>query len=291
MTVRETLAEGTALLASSNIDTPALDASLLLAAILGVDRAHLLLAYPDSLPSGVSHRFKELLERRLGGECVAYILGHKEFRNLDFMVNPAVLVPRPDTETLVEAALEFCGKALTLPRAGPGGLRLLDLGTGSGAVAVALKHEVPGLEMWASDISEEALETARANATRLLGPGPAGYTGVRFIKSDLFAHIPGQFHVIISNPPYVPGAEIETLSPEVRREPRLALDGGRDGLDLIRLLISEAPDRLYPGGGLFIEADPRQMTTLAALLETGGLKDIQTYRDLSGKKRVIGAVI
>jgi release factor glutamine methyltransferase len=164
-------------------------------------------------------------------------------------------------------------------------------------VAIALKHENPGLEVWASDISGEALETAKTNAARLLGDsaacgaGEADCAGPRFVESDLFARIPGRFHLIVSNPPYVPGKEIENLSPEVRREPRLALDGGQDGLDLIRPLTGAAPEHLYPGGGLFLEADPRQMAAIAALLEERGFKNIQTYRDLSGRERVIGAIM
>jgi release factor glutamine methyltransferase len=304
VSVREALREGSARLKKAAVDTPSLDASLLLAKVLDTDRAGLLLIHQDTLSNEAMRRFGEFLERRIGGECAAYILGHKEFWGLDFLVNPAVLVPRPDTETLVEAALE------TIRRQSAGAvtgtpaetLRLLDLCTGSGAVAIALKHEIPGLEVWASDISGEALETAKTNAARLL-PDPAvrgsgeaeteepGHAGIRFVESDLFAGIPGRFHLIVSNPPYVPCGEIENLSPEVRREPRLALDGGLDGLELIRLLAGEAPEHLYPGGGLFIEADPRQMAALAALLEESGFKDIHIYKDLSGKERIIGAIL
>ncbi|MDR1899030.1 MAG: peptide chain release factor N(5)-glutamine methyltransferase, partial [Treponema sp.] len=163
MTVRETLAEGTARLREGNIESPALDASLLLAGALQTDRAGVIAAGPETVAGEVRARFTGLLERRLSGECVAYLLGTKEFRGLDFTVSPAVLVPRPDTETLVEAALEAVRASPAPPP-----LSLLDLCTGSGAVAVALKHEAPFLEVWASDISAEALEVAEANAARLL---------------------------------------------------------------------------------------------------------------------------
>jgi release factor glutamine methyltransferase len=286
MTIMETLKEGTALLILSGISTPALDASLLLEEVLGMDRTHLVLAYPDSIPNGARHRFKGFLKRRLAGECVAYILGRKEFRGMEFTVSPAVLVPRPDTETLVEAALRGC--AALGQR-----LRLLDLCTGSGAVAIALKKEAPLLDVWASDLSPEALAIARINVERLLGgPTPAQTdAGLRCVHSDLFANIPERFHLITANPPYVSTAKIQTLAPEVQQEPRLALDGGVDGLDILRRIIAEAPEHLYSGGLLLLEADPRQMKELHRALETKGFKGIQTYKDLSGVERVIGGNI
>jgi release factor glutamine methyltransferase len=304
LSIREALREGTARLGKAAIGSPSLDASLLLAKALGTDRARLILIDQGALPDEARHRFEGFLERRLEGECVAYILGHKEFRGLDFLVNPGVLVPRPDTETLVDAALEkIRRRSAGTATETPAETRLLDLCTGSGAIAVALKHERPGLEVWAADISGEALETAKTNAARLLSmktpagrsggeetEGP-GYAGIRFVESDLFTCIPGRFHLIVSNPPYVPSGELETLAPEVRREPPLALDGGWDGLCLIRPLIGAAPEHLYPGGSLFIEADPRQMAAIVILLEKRGFKDIQTYRDLSGKERVISATM
>jgi release factor glutamine methyltransferase len=313
MTVQQALAQAAAQLKAAGIDNPALDASLFLAEVLGLDRAHLFLAHPDPLPGDARRRFDRLLDRRLAGECAAYILGRKEFRGLEFAVNPAVLVPRPDTETLVEAALEFLDQEGGSPplRAGPGpalppqrgarpipsggppqrppadgyaGLGLLDLCTGSGAVAIALKNEAPGLEVFASDISPEALETARYNAERLLKTSPA----VSFVLSDLFDRIPRRFRLIPANPPSIESAAIPGLPVEVRGEPRLALDGGADGLDLIRRIITGAPEHLYPGGVLLLEADPRQMKTIRSELAKRGFTDIQIYKDLSGAERVIG---
>ncbi|GHV64756.1 release factor glutamine methyltransferase [Spirochaetia bacterium] len=293
MTIREALAQGAGLLNSAQVDTPALDAGLLLAEILHTGRAGLIAAGPDPLSEEDYRRFQALLERRLSGECVAYILRRREFRGLEFTVTPAVLVPRPDTETLVEAALE---KITDSPR------RILDLCTGSGAVAISLKHELPELEVWASDISEAALEIARANAARLLGGRPGtGFTvsaaPIHFFQGDLFAPLknspffPTHYSLIVSNPPYVCTGEIQALSAEVRREPLLALDGGADGLDLIRRIIDEAPAHLIPGGRLLLEADPRQMKAITTLLETRGYKDILALRDISGQERVIGASI
>jgi release factor glutamine methyltransferase len=292
MTVRDVLNEGRALLSSHHIDTPALDAGLLLAEILHTDRAGLIIKGNDAAAGDDVAAYRRLLERRLSGECAAYILGRKEFRGLEFTVTPDVLVPRPDTETLVEAALEVLG----VP--GPAGVpsaadksRVLDLCTGSGAVAVSLKNERPDLELWASDISKKALALARTNGEKLLGFSKTGSAGtIHFVESDLFEKFEtgAIFNLIVSNPPYVPSAEIEKLAPEVRREPKLALDGGEDGLGLIRRIIAEAGAFLAPGGFLLMEADPRQMTAIRALLNGAGWTDIKTWRDLSGRERVTG---
>ncbi|GHT61518.1 release factor glutamine methyltransferase [Spirochaetia bacterium] len=300
MTIREALVKGAGLLKSADIDTPVLDAGLLLAEVLHTSRAGLIAAGPDILSEESYRSFQALLKRRLSGECVAYILGRKEFRGLEFTVTPAVLVPRPDTETLVEAVLE---KLAAEDSPTKNRVKILDICTGSGAIAISLKHELPELEVWASDISEAALEIARVNAARLLGGRPLGTElaasakPIHFFRGDLFAPLnnsallPTHYSLIVSNPPYVCTDEIEALSPEVRREPQLALDGGEDGLNLIRRIIAEAPAYLLPSGWLLLEADPRQMKTIAALLETKGYKKIQTYRDLSGQERVIGASI
>jgi release factor glutamine methyltransferase len=280
ITLGEALTQGAALLRSAGIDTPFLDASLLLGEILRLDRAGLVLAERTPLSPDVRGLFDKSLKRRLSGECAAWILGRREFRGLEFTVTPEVLVPRPDTEILVEAALEFIDI-----REPPGQLDLLDLCTGSGAVAVALKHERPGLSVCASDISPQALDLARKNVRRLLGK--AG--GITVIQSDLFDRISGFFDLIVSNPPYVPSALLETLAVEVRREPRIALDGGPDGLDLIRPIIAGAPEHLRPGGRLLLEADPGQMPAITALFAQGGYGDIRVFQDLSGQDRVAGA--
>ncbi|MCL2269891.1 MAG: peptide chain release factor N(5)-glutamine methyltransferase [Treponema sp.] len=278
MTVREAIAEGSAALAAAGIETPGLDASLLLAEVLGISRSSLITAAPQPLAGESSAAYNGLIKRRLAGECAAYILGRKEFYGLDFQVNPSVLVPRPDTETLVEAAVgELANYS---PPA-----RLIDLCTGCGAVAIALKHAVPETEVWATDISAEALDTAKANAGRLLPPG-----SIRFFNGDLFDALnnePSPASIITGNPPYIPSAEIAALSPEVRTEPVIALDGGGDGLEIIRRIIARAPDFLCSGGALLLEADPRQMERIAVLLRQAGFTGIQTRKDLSGKPRVI----
>ena len=282
MIVREALARGRALLEAGQVDSPGLDAGLLLAEVLGTGKAGLIVRGGEVLEDWTWDQYQGLLDRRREGECTAYILGRKEFWGLDFMVSPDALVPRPDTETLVEAALEALegmGRKSQIPP------KLLDLCTGSGAVAAALKHERPFLDVRASDISPKALALARANAERLFaGPG-----AISFVESDLFAALGGTiFDMILSNPPYVPGDEIEKLPPEVRREPRLALDGGSDGLEIIRRIAAEAPAHLVPGGVLLMEGDRGQMDAIAGMLEKNGFTGIKRYRDLSGRFRVIG---
>jgi release factor glutamine methyltransferase len=282
MTIQEALSEGTARLKAGGIETPALDAALLLAGILHTTRSALILAAPTPLPDETRRRFTQALDRRLSGECTAYILGRREFYGLDFTVTPDVLVPRPDTETLVEAALTMRNEKL--------GMRnVLDLCTGSGAVAIALKHERPALEVYASDISAKALAIAKKNARRLLGSANA----IHFLEGDLFDPllIPAHFSLITANPPYVASGEIAALAPEVRGEPLPALDGGPDGLDLIRRIIAEAPAHLLPGGSLLMEADPRQMAAITLILSEKGYRDIRIYQDLSGQDRVIGGVV
>jgi len=286
MIIREALAQGSADLKFAEIKTPNLDASLLLAHVLKKSRTELIAAGTDKIPEKACAAFCELIERRAGGECIAYITGKKEFRGLEFNVNPSVLVPRPDTETLVETALQTADSYKS-------NLNVLDLCTGSGAVAVSLKNECPELNITATDISAEALEIAKANAARLLAEN-----NIQFYKGDLFdalvnSSVQNQyhmFHIIVSNPPYIPSDEISTLSEEVQNEPRLALDGGACGLLVIKRIIDKAPDYLHKGGTLLLEADPSQMDEITLLLKKRGFTNAQVYNDLSGLQRVIGAI-
>ena len=298
MTIREALAQSSAGLKKAGIETSSLDASLLLAHILNISRTALTAKGNDPLPEESLASFRALVNRRLKGECIAYILGKKEFRGLEFYVNPSVLVPRPDTETLVEAAIEIINEKTAMRGSGiaANSFRVIDLCTGSGAAAISLKSEMPRLEVWASDISAEALKTAKANAERLL---PAG--SIYFLQGDLYNAldplipnspfpIPSLFSLIICNPPYIPSGEIQGLSAEVKNEPALALDGGASGLTIIERVIDEAPQKLISGGELLLEADPRQMKKITVLLEKRGFCNIKLYKDLSGRERVIGGV-
>ena len=283
MLIREALAQGSADLKYAGIKTPGLDASLLLAYILNTDRTKLIAKETDSISDEESKSFCELIERRANGECTAYIIGKKEFRGLEFDVNPFVLVPRPETETLVETAVDIVQKKLQDNSL----TNILDLCTGSGAAAISLKNEIPLCEITATDISSNALKIAIQNAEKLLGGNH-----IDFFQGDLYSALPSPlpapFSLIVSNPPYISSEEIQTLSAEVQNEPRLALDGGASGLEIITRMIKNAPDYLKQNGYLLLEADPRQMDQITTLFEKNKFKNIQLYKDLSGANRVIG---
>jgi len=237
MLIREALAQGNSDLKYAGIKTPGLDASLLLAYILKTDRTKLIARETDDLSEEECKSFCELIERRANGECTAYIIGKKEFRGLEFDVNPFVLVPRPETETLVETAVDIIQKKLQ----DKSHANILDLCTGSGAVAISLKNEIPLCEITATDISSNALKIAVQNAEKLLGDNH-----IHFFQGDLYSALPSPltspFSLIVSNPPYIASDEIQTLSAEVQNEPRLALDGGASGLEIITQIIKKAPE-------------------------------------------------
>jgi release factor glutamine methyltransferase len=279
MLIREALAQGSADLKFAGIKTPGLDASLLLAHILNTSRTKLIAKGTDRISEKKCAAFCELIERRANGECTAYIIGKKEFRGLEFEVNKSVLVPRPETETLVETAIDIVQKNSIV--------NILDLCTGSGAVAISLKNEMPTCEITATDISPNAINTAIRNAEKLLGGN-----SIKFFQGDLYHALPDSppttYSLIVSNPPYIPSEEIQTLSAEVQNEPRIALDGGISGLETIERIIEKTSNHLQKNGYLLLEADPRQMEQITTLLEKKGFIDIQLYKDLSGSSRVIG---
>jgi release factor glutamine methyltransferase len=283
MTVREALREGQAALAGS--ETPFLDASLLLADALGMDRSELLGSGPEPLGLESESAYRSRVAARARGVPVAYILGRREFWGRSFRVDPRVLIPRPDTETLVEAALAS-GDAVLRGRAEPGRrLRVHDLCAGSGCVAVAIAAERPEWEVSASDLSPGALDLARENAEALVDPDRPGGP-IAFFESDLLASAPGGLDLIVSNPPYVESAEAERLLGLGWSEPRSALDGGPDGLDLIRRIAPEAASALAPGGALAVEADPSQAEAAAELFRASRFEEVGTVPDLAGRPRV-----
>ncbi|MBX3128224.1 MAG: peptide chain release factor N(5)-glutamine methyltransferase [Polyangiaceae bacterium] len=261
-------------------DSPRLDAELVIAHALGVDRIRLILERDRPLSPAELAGVRELIKRRRGGEPVSYILGSREFYGLPFRVAPAVLIPRADTETLVEVAL-----AATRARSMHGAL--LDLCTGSGCVAIAFARQRRTWRVTGADIEEAALEVARHNALRL-GVLP----NVDFVQGDLFDAVasPRRFDAIVGNPPYIPSTLVEQLDPGIRDfEPRIALDGGADGLDIVRRIVSGAAERLTPGGSLALELHYDQAERVSALLAAAGFGEIAVHRDHAGHQRVVSA--
>jgi len=277
MTFREAFVAASARLAAAgSTDSPDLDARVLLGHCAGLSHAALLARWSDPVVDETADAFAASLLRRLDGEPVAWITGFKEFLGMDFEVGPGLLVPRADTETLVEAALEV--------HAGP---RVVDVGTGTGCVAIALAATSQAhLEVWAGDLSPVAVETARRNAARLL-PAPQRVTVVR---SDLLEALPGPWELIVSNPPYLTPDETRARVEQGWREPPLALDGkGRDGLDVVRKLVGQATRALAPGGWVLIEAADAQMEAIGKLYSDASLVDQKVWKDLAGQRRVAGA--
>lgn len=259
-------------------DSPRLDAELLLSACLGLSRVSLVMESTRPLSAGELSDYRALIQRRRGGEPIAYILGHREFYGLDFRVDPRVLVPRPDTEVLVEVALKR-----TRARDQYG--EALDVCTGSGCVAIAFRHARPTWRVMGVDISSGALEVAQKNAHRL-----GCVFGMCFLESDLLSAVPAaqRFDLITCNPPYIPRRELALLAPDVRDfEPRLALDGGEDGLDLVRRLVPEAARRLRSGGVLALEVHYDQAPRVEELMQQRGFIETQRARDYGGHERVV----
>lgn len=260
-----------------------LDAELLLGHVLDMTREQLVVAADRPLSREKRTEYETALLRRLQHEPVSYITGRQEFWSIDLRVTRDVLIPRPETECVVEIALNL---AADLRAAEP--LRILDLGTGSGAIAVALASELPTAQIWASDISQAALAVARHNAAR---NGVAERIG--FHRGDLFTGIGDMekpFHLIVSNPPYIRRGEIAKLEPEVSRwEPRGALDGGVDGLEHYRRIAAEAFDYLLPNGAVVVEIGADLSSSVTALFANAGSVDTKIYQDFSGKDRVVVA--
>lgn len=270
--MRAALARAEAALAGASASAR-LDAELLLAHALRSPRSALY-GHPEAaLDAETADRYKVLIARRGGGEPLAYLTGSKEFWSLELEVSPAVLVPRPETETLVEAALE---------RVPPDAcLAIADLGTGSGAIALALARERPGCRITATDDSPAALAIARANAKGL------GISNIRFRRGDWYAACPGDsFDLIASNPPYVAAGDPHLAA--LACEPRAALVAGEDGLASLRALIAGAPARLRPGGWLLLEHGADQAPPVRRLLEASGFNALVTLADLAGHPRVSG---
>jgi len=280
-------------LREKGFDSPRLDAELLLAECLGVDRVRLYIEFDRPLTAGEVDRYRALIARRAAHEPIAYITGRAYFRRLCLEVTPAVLVPRPETEELVEVALDSLRRrpALTIGAASGGEAGrpplVADVGTGSGAIALSLAQEA-GVSVLAIDASSEALEVAARNAALL---GLAGL--VRFAQADLLATVAEHsLHLVVSNPPYVRSGDLAALPADIRLyEPKTALDGGPDGLAVIRRLLPQAARALRPGGSLVIEVGDGQAEAVARPARDAGFSLVTVHKDISQKDRIVEATL
>jgi release factor glutamine methyltransferase len=343
LTVGDIVQKSAAYLRDKGADSPRLDAELLLAHVLGTDRLKLYLNWDRQLSESEIGEMRALLARRgQEREPVSRIIGQREFYGRPFRVGKAAFVPRPETEGLVDRAVEFLRNwtppmhspgepppkkepppeekppvasdtpeeisqdtasetdeekpslpkeprrpAARMAPTAPDAPRVIDIGTGSGCIAISIALEQPRAEVYATDVSEDALRVARDNASAF---GAAGR--VRFHRGDLFAGLDGPFQIVVSNPPYVASSEVEGLDPEVAaHDPRSALDGGASGVEVYRLLIEEAPGRMAPGALLVLEIGEDQGAAVADLLrQSGKFEDVKVSKDLAGRERYVQAV-
>ena len=265
-------------------ESPYLDATLLLASVWGVTREKLFTLFGDPVEPDDAAAFKTLVERRIAGEPIAYLIGSREFYGHRFMVDRHVLVPRPDTEILVDTVLGLCPEGESW--------RIHDCCTGSGCVAISVSAARPRASVSMSDISGEALDVAVVNSNSILGES------LPYWKSDLLAEVPGRFNVITCNPPYLTGADMSALdepsdTPAAsertpRHEPKEALYGGNDGLEFVNRLIHDALASLASNGYIVLEIADAQAEPVMKLLETAGYRNVFVQRDLAGRRRVVG---
>jgi release factor glutamine methyltransferase len=279
VTAAEALRRGVAILRAARIDDAAIEAEVLLRHALGLSRAHLFASLPQAIPPDAANRYLDLLERRAKHIPTAYLTGHREFYDLDLAVAPGVLIPRPETEHVVEAALRIACELQAMREQ----MTLVDAGTGSGAIALAVAKRLPAVRVLATECSEAALTVAQLNAKRLRLAGR-----VTFLRGDLLEPVHEEVDIIAANLPYIPTAAIPTLAPEVRdHEPRLALDGGPDGLHVIARLLVQSPRVLRPGGAIILEIGHDQAEALRSLVrETFPGASVEFARDLAGYERV-----
>ena len=296
------------ILSEAGIEEAEVDSEYLLLSVTGLDKAGLLMKLFDEMPDTEETAYKELIRRRSSHEPLQYIIGNQNFMGYTFLVTPDVLIPRFDTEILAElagkrayeAAVQMYSHGKTGDISGISDeFRILDICTGSGCVPVSVgldlykKIRSKGLKLsisvTAADISEAAVALAEKNYKLNLEDGDQlQELGYRFIVSDLFSNIDGKYHIITANPPYIVRDEIEELMPEIsEHEPRLALDGGTDGMDFYRRIVKDAGSYLVPGGRLLMEFDDSQAEPVKQMMEEAGFTEVEVHRDLAGLRRVI----
>ena len=277
MTIREALLHATAALKAASVPDPRMDSELMLAHVLRLSRMEMLLHSGNNLSKEQEQRFSSLLLSRTQRKPLQYLLGTQVFYGLDFQVDSRVLIPRQETETLCEWGINHL-RSLKKPN-----VKALDLCTGSGAIAITLKHECPHADVTAADLSMDALAVASSNAK-------LNQTDIRFVQGDLWQPVEGEvFDLILSNPPYIPTHDCDTLQQEVMQEPRMALDGGLDGLDFYRRIANGALSHLSPAGLIAVEVGIGEAQDVAALFTNAGLIDVQIIKDLYGVERIVSA--
>ena len=276
-TLREFLRDSRRRLAEVGALEPRLESEVILTDVLGIPRHRLYAYQDDTIPDEAAETLEKAVQRRLRREPLAYILGHREFYGVDLTVGPGVMVPRPETEMLIERAMLVC-----MERMERAGLVVVDVGTGSGGIAVNLAMHLPGVRLYATDISADALEVARVNVDKF-GLGQR----VTLLKGDLLEPLPGRVDVIVANLPYIPSARLKDLQPELAWEPRTALDGGADGMVILRRLMGQAAGKLAVDGVMLLEIDPGQgepLRRMATRLFPAAATSVE--KDLAGLDRI-----
>ncbi len=276
-TIREVLSWTRGYFEGAGIVQPRLEAEILLAHALEVDRLHLYLSPDKPLSVEERSRFRTFVQRRRAGEPLQHLIGEVTFFGLRFRVSRDALIPRSETEELLDHTLRLAARDREI--------RCLDLGTGSGVIAVCLARYLPRAAVTAADVSAAAIDLARANATL-----NDVADRIEFVESDWFGSVSGRFDLVVSNPPYVASGAVEGLAVEVRdHEPRVALDGGKDGTQAISTILADVGDHLLPGGRVLLEIGDGQGETVSREMATAGLTDVRIDRDLSGRERFASA--
>ncbi len=273
-TVKQAFQEGCEILSKAHMETPILDATVLLAYCLGVTKERLFILFPEHLKREIYMQFMEAVEKRLKNIPVSYIVQKKEFFGIEFYVDERVLVPRPDTEIIVETAINIAKNDDTVTK-------IHDSCTGSGCISISMKYYQKSLDISASDLSADAGEVFKKNSWQILGKI------LPFYQSYLMRSVPGTFDMIVANPPYITDAEYAAMKAAGWPEPEIALRGGKTGLDIAYELIDQALDSLRPRGYLLLEASPAQISAIGEKMIARGFRDTEVVKDLGGRNRGI----